>query len=130
MGIKFIGVKEAANVYTVGKDFCLEHAGKAVLRVTALGLYKAEINGKKVGDAYLTPGWTCYHKMLQVQEYDVTDLLQKGENNISFTVAEGWYKGRLVYADKMNIYGDKTAVWAQLIVDGKTVVVTDESFVA
>ncbi|WP_261387827.1 alpha-L-rhamnosidase N-terminal domain-containing protein, partial [Chitinophaga pinensis] len=48
----------------------------ATAYITARGLYEACINGKRVGDAFLTPGWTSYRKRLQYQQYDVTDLLR------------------------------------------------------
>ncbi|MDQ3278665.1 MAG: alpha-L-rhamnosidase N-terminal domain-containing protein, partial [Bacteroidota bacterium] len=53
---------------------------QATAFITAHGLYEAFINGKRVGDFYLTPGWTSYNKRLQYQAYDVTDLLQQGDN--------------------------------------------------
>ena len=45
---------------------------KATLAITALGLYEAELNGNKVGDALFTPGFTYYPKHLYYQSYDVT----------------------------------------------------------
>ena len=48
---------------------------RARIYATALGLYEMSLNGKRVGDAYFTPGWTNYHKRLQYQTYDVTDLV-------------------------------------------------------
>ena len=48
---------------------------KAALTITALGVYEAELNGQKVGDALFAPGYTYYPRELQVQTYDVTDLL-------------------------------------------------------
>ena len=90
---KFIGIREKTSVFTLEQVFVAASCEKAALRVTALGLYFAEVNGKRVGDAYLTPGWTSYNKMLQVQEYDVTELLCVGENVLSLTVGEGWYRG-------------------------------------
>lgn len=68
---KFIGVKEYVNTFVLEKKFRVENVVSAVLRITALGLYYAELNGERVGDAYLTPGFTSYHKRLQVQEYEV-----------------------------------------------------------
>ena len=50
---------------------------KPAQRHTALGLYVAHINGQRVGDAYLTPGWTSYQKMLQYQEYDITSMMEE-----------------------------------------------------
>ncbi len=79
----FIGVREDANVFVLEKRFIVKETGRAILRATALGLYFAEINGMRAGDAFLTPGWTSYNKMLQVQEYDVTPLVKAGENVLS-----------------------------------------------
>ena len=126
---KFIGIKEKASVFAVEKKFTAHAGERAVLKVTALGLYFAEINGVRVGDCYLTPGWTSYNKMLQVQEYDVSALLKEGENILTFTVGEGWFCGSLTWKKKRNIYGEQTAVCADLIFSDRTVS-TDESWMA
>ncbi len=126
---KFIGVKERANTFTVEKKFNIESLEKAVLKVTALGLYYAEINGVRVGDSYLTPGWTSYNKTLQMQSYDVTPLLKEDENVISFTVNEGWYCGGLTWEKKRNLYGEQTAVCAELDI-GSSSICTDETWSA
>ena len=70
---KFIGVKENCNTFVLEKKFIIENKSSAILKITALGLYFAEINGVRVGNSYLTPGWTSYNKTLQFQEYDVTN---------------------------------------------------------
>ena len=124
---KFIGVKESANVFAVEKKFVAHACEQAVLRATALGLYFAELNGVRVGDRYLTPGWTSYNKMLQVQEYDVSALLKEGENVLSFTVGEGWFCGGLTWEKKRNIYGKQSAVCADLVFVNRTIS-TDESW--
>lgn len=67
---------------------------RATLFLTALGNYDAHINGIRVGEFVLAPGWTMYHKRLQYQEYDVTSLLGQ-ENQLVVTVGKGWYRGRL-----------------------------------
>ena len=56
--------------------------GREVLRISALGLYRAFINGVRVGDDQLTPGWTSYDKRLRYQTYDVGTLLRQGSNVI------------------------------------------------
>ena len=127
---KWIGVKEEANVFVLEKKFFAGKAQTATLRATALGVYFARINGMRVGDAYLAPGWTSYNKMLQVQTYDVTELLQEGENVLQLTVGEGWYCGGLTWQGKKGLYGKKSAVCAELIADGETVAVTDENWQA
>lgn len=69
--------------------------GKAVraasLEVTCDGVYEAVLNGKRVGRFILAPGWTEYRKRLQVQTYDVKNLLEK-DNILEVTVGSGWYR--------------------------------------
>ena len=104
---------------------------KARLYAAAYGLYEAEINGEKVGDAYFAPGWTSYHKRLQYQTYAV-DTLREGENTLRFTLGEGWYKGPLGFHPTPNHYGDTTALLALLVLtyaDGtEETVGSDESW--
>ncbi len=124
---KFIGVKECVNTFVLEKKFRVEKVVSAVLRITALGLYYAELNGERVGDAYLTPGFTSYHNRLQVQEYEVE--LKAGENVLALTVNNGWYCGRFPFEWGNHTYGEQSAVWAELdCIDGK--IVTDKSWTA
>lgn len=62
---------------------------KAVLEITALGVYEAKLNGKRIGDYIFAPGWTSYKKRIQVQSYDVTNMLTN-ENELSIGVGPGW----------------------------------------
>ena len=72
-------------------DFALSRTVKqARLFITALGVYEAALNGRRIGQFVLAPGWTTYYKRLQYQEYDVTDLL-RAENRLTVTVGKGWY---------------------------------------
>lgn len=66
----------------------------AVLRCTALGVYECVLNGERVGDFVLAPGWTVYEKRLQVQEYDITRLL-RADNTLQALVSAGWYASPL-----------------------------------
>lgn len=66
----------------------------AALSVTALGVYEASINGCRVGEFVLAPGWTAYEKRLQIQTYDVTKLLAR-DNCLTVIVGKGWYRGKL-----------------------------------
>ena len=65
----------------------------ARLHVTALGLYEARLNGHRIGDAALAPGWTDYHQRVLYQSYDVTALLRDGENVLGAILGDGWYCG-------------------------------------
>jgi len=74
------------KIFSCGKPICT-----AVLEVTCDGVYEAVMNGRRIGDFVLAPGWTEYRKRLQVQTYDVKDLL-KEENTLEITVGNGWYR--------------------------------------
>lgn len=67
---------------------------RAYMSVTAIGVYEAMINGRRVGDFILAPGCTAYNKRLQYQTYDVTELLSD-ENVLSVTVGKGWHRSRM-----------------------------------
>lgn len=82
----------------------------ATLSITALGIYEAEINGKKVGDILFAPGYTYYHRQLQAQTYDVAELLTEGENVLRVYLGQGWYCGRYTFDNKCGIYGEHSAV--------------------
>lgn len=117
------------------RDFELKKAVKqARVYVTAHGLYEAHINGKRVGDAYLAPGWTSYKTRLQYQAYDVTALLKQGANALGVQLGDGWYRGYLAWGDTRNIYGNKTGLLLQLEVtytDGtQETIVSDENWKA
>jgi alpha-L-rhamnosidase len=64
--------------------------GMARLRITAEGIYEAFLNGRRVGDQELTPGFTSYDATLQVQTFDVTDHLQAGVNELEVALSGGW----------------------------------------
>jgi alpha-L-rhamnosidase len=86
----------------------------ATVFITSLGLYEAFINGKRVSNAYLTPGWTSYNKRLQYQVYDVTNLLQPGTNAVGVTLGSGWYRGNLAWEKSRDLYGKELALLFQL----------------
>jgi alpha-L-rhamnosidase len=86
----------------------------ATAYITAHGMYEAQINGRRVGDAYLTPGWTAYNYRLQYQVYDITNLLKSGPNAIAVMLGNGWYRGIIGYANNINVYGKDIALLCQL----------------
>jgi alpha-L-rhamnosidase len=82
--------------------------------ITAQGMYEAHINGQRVGDAYLTPGWTSYNKRLQYQVFDVTNLLTQGKNAIGVQLGSGWFRTQLGWVNGINHYGKETGLLLQL----------------
>lgn len=89
----------------------------ATANITSHGMYEAFINGKRVGDAYLTPGWTSYNTRLQYQSYDVTPLLRSGDNAIGVILGNGWYRGIMGFSNQKNIYGKDLALLFQLEIE-------------
>ncbi|MFF3203574.1 family 78 glycoside hydrolase catalytic domain [Streptomyces sp. NPDC002962] len=102
----------------------------ARLYVTAHGLYEAEINGRRVGDDTLSPGWTVYGERLRYHTYDVTGHLAEGRNAIGAWLADGWYRGRIGFdGGYRNLYGSDQSLIAQLEVhhtDGTTTVIATD----
>ncbi len=68
---------------------------KARLYVTAKGVFQVYLNGSRVGEDQMAPGWTTYRSWMETLTYDVTDQLRKGDNAIGAVIAEGWYAGRI-----------------------------------
>ncbi|MBI5724721.1 MAG: family 78 glycoside hydrolase catalytic domain [Planctomycetes bacterium] len=100
------------------KGFHLDKpVARARLYITALGLYECFINGRAVGDGVFRPGWTDYDKRLQYQVYDVTGLLNEGQNTIGAILGDGWYCGFVGYTGRRQTWGDRPKLLAQLMVD-------------
>ena len=96
----------------------------ARLYVTAMGLYRAHVNGARVGDVELAPGWTSYQERLRYQTYDVTHLVVPGANTLELTLGRGWWQGPFGFEKRSEIYGDVVAGMAQLevtLADGERV---------
>lgn len=84
---------------------------------TAHGIYELFLNDERVGDQELTPGFTSYRSRLQVQAYDVTDLLVAGQNAVGAVLTDGWFRGRTGFGRWSNGYGDRVAFLAQLVIE-------------
>lgn len=114
--------------------FAKKEVKSARLFITARGLYEASINGKRVGDAYLSPGWTSYNKHLQFQVYDISAEVKKGLNQLDVLMGSGWFRTRIAWENNKNFYGSKTALLSQLeltYTDGSTErVISDNSWKA
>ncbi len=110
-----------------------KEVAKARLYVTGLGLYEAYIDGKKVGDEYLTPYSNNYNRWVQYQTYDITDQIAGG-GKLSILLGNGWYKGRFGFSafEDKGYYGNEWKVIADVVLtytDGtEEVIGTDESW--
>ncbi|MFB5760808.1 family 78 glycoside hydrolase catalytic domain [Paenibacillus medicaginis] len=124
---------QAEPAFMLRRSFSLRSGVKSAgIYATAAGLYEIFLNGSRVGEQWMTPGWTSYHHRLQYQTYDVTAQLKSGANGIGVQLADGWYKGRLGWDNKRAHYGDRRALLLQLHVqydDGsEEVLASDEDW--
>ena len=109
------------RVFEAKKDIA-----SAQLYASAMGLYQLELNSKRVGDQYFTPGWTAYDFRFQYQTYDVTAQLKPGKNCLGALLGDGWFRGYMGWGNNHNSYGSKLALLAQLVItykDGKQQIV-------
>lgn len=96
---------------------------RARLYTTALGVYEVMLNGSRVGDEHLAPGWTDYRRRVRYQTFDVTDSIAQGTNVLGAIVAPGWFSGRAGLFHIREFYGTTPAFLAQLEIrydDGST----------
>jgi alpha-L-rhamnosidase len=126
------------------KEFEVPAITRATLHATALGVFTVEVNGKRVSEERLAPGWSAYQRRIHSKTYDVTKLIEKGGNAIGATLADGWYSGYVAYGlltaqeglvpgiNGRYYYGISPAIRLQLeieLADGsKTMVHTDTSW--
>ncbi|GAA3084008.1 hypothetical protein GCM10010520_33410 [Rhizobium viscosum] len=122
---------QATSGTFVSREFTLDAVpAEAALRISALGLYRAFLNGKRVGTDLLTPGWTCYDDRIAYQTYDVTKLLRSGTNRVEIWLGDGWYRSQLMWASNpiVNCWGDRVAAIAELRAGGELLLKTDDSW--
>ena len=134
---KWIEMEGDTNRYSPSphfrKEFSVEkNIARAVVYVTSHGFYELHLNGKKVGDQVLTPGWTTYGKRLQYQVYDVTGQVVRGENAVGAVLGDGWYRGTLAWGNNWAIYGKRLGLLMQMKItytDGtESLIITDDSW--
>ena len=115
--------------HIVGTRMIDEPVERAVLHATAHGVYEAFINGTRVGDLELTPGFNAYRTRLQVHSFDVTDLVVEGPNAVGALLSDGWWRGQHGVIREIDAYGSTTAFFAELhltLRSGSTVVFTTD----
>ena len=118
------------KTWTIGKK--IKHAD---LYLTALGVYEARLNGARISDYVLAPGWTTYQKRLQYQQYDITDILG-AENELTVTVGKGWFSspmpGWMDSEDKARRTGQPNGILGEIHIlyeDGQSeILITDASW--
>jgi metal-dependent hydrolase (beta-lactamase superfamily II) len=91
-------VHDCSRVVAFRKTFRALQGTHVQLSITAYGIYEAELNGKRIGRFIFAPGWTNHTKRLQVQTYDISNLLQE-ENTLIVRVAQGWVTNSMSFSE-------------------------------
>ena len=125
-------VDAGAAAYTFRRDFALKgEVVKATLYASAMGIYVPMLNGQRVGDEILSPGWTSYKKRIQYQTYDVTDMLKEG-NVLEIGLGQGWAVGHIGFYSQNHYSADYTSLIAAVEVEyadgSREQILSDESF--
>ena len=127
--------KERYPVDCFRKHFSIKSEAEIVRArayMTACGVYEGQLNGRKIGDFILAPGITDYRKRVQYQTVDISDLVKTGDNELTFMLADGWYRGSVGAWAMKNYYGTETKLLAQIeiVYDDETVdiIATDDTF--
>jgi alpha-L-rhamnosidase len=123
------GPRSMAPAPYLRKSFTLpDDVVSARLYVTALGLHECSLNGRPVSDDVFAPGWTDYHQRVQYNVYDVTTLLQAGDNTLGAVLGDGWAAGHVAWGHRQQ-YVDRPRLFAQLEVKtaaGATITVASD----
>ncbi|MEK9603234.1 MAG: family 78 glycoside hydrolase catalytic domain [Flavobacteriaceae bacterium] len=135
---EWIGVddedKKSKNSPYFTNDFSIDNQIiSAQLFITSRGIYEAHINGKRLGESYLTPGWTSYNNRIQYQAYDVKNLISSGNNRLGVILADGWFRNFRPNSGKRKTdYGDEVSFIAELVItlsDGtKKTIINDDNW--
>lgn len=124
-----LGVGERAPF--VRQTFTLDSVpADAELRISAQGLYRCFINGQRVGQDLLTPGWTSYQDRLSFQTYPVGSLLRSGENVIDIWLGDGWFRSQMLWKKiaQVNTWGDQLGAIAEIRSAAGVLLATDHTW--
>jgi alpha-L-rhamnosidase len=117
------------------KEFSITRPiARAIVHICGLGQYEMTINGQRVGDNYIAPGWSVYQKTCLYDSYDVTSQLKPGANAVGIMLGNGMYNVLKVanrYTKNNNTWGFPKVIMEMDLeyADGtRGVVVTDDSW--
>ena len=87
------------------------------LYATAHGVYELFLDGQRIGDLELTPGFTSYHSHLEYQTYDITEYLEPGDHTLVAVVSDGWWRGAVGFTHQDFCFGKSLALLAQIEIE-------------
>lgn len=109
--------KNSKSTYLRRKFSIGKKIKSAYICATAHGVYELYLDGNKVGNDYLTPGWTSYHKHLMYQMYDITEQMTEGGHCVGAMLGAGWYKGVMGFLMRPNNYGEIAEFMCKLFLE-------------
>jgi hypothetical protein len=81
-----------SNNFIFRREFVVRSKLKrALVNICGLGQYQLSLNGEKVGDEFLAPGWTKYDKTCLYDTFDITKSLERGKNAVGIELGNGMY---------------------------------------
>lgn len=127
--------KDESSGALMRKEFFIEEQfSSAYFFGTAHGIYIPYLNGEKIGEDFLSPGWTSYNKHLRYQVYDTSSAVRPGANTLAVSLGAGWYKGKMSYNLNRNHYGETAAFSGGIILHlangGVKIIASDQSWKA
>lgn len=110
------------------KEFTIQKVEKTFVHLAGLGLFVLEVNGKKASNDVLNCPFTNYEQSVLYANYEITDLLQEGHNEIKIVLGDGWFNQTAT--DEWDFY---KAAWrdnakAIVLVEGGATLYSDESW--
>ncbi|MGC3992604.1 MAG: family 78 glycoside hydrolase catalytic domain [Propionicimonas sp.] len=115
--------------YLVRCRFDAAGGAPAWLYATAHGIYEVFLNGVRVGDQELTPGFSAYRRRLEVQRHELTDLVESGVNTLVVVLSDGWFRGRHGFERRADGFGTRTGLLAAVVgEDGEPLTATDATW--
>ncbi len=118
----------ARETFNVNKE-----VESAYTYVCGLGQFKLYLNGTKIGNHELDPGWTDYDESVQYVTFDVKGYILKGENAIGVSVGNGWYVGQRVnhfYSNSYTPFSDHLPLICEMVItytDGEKVTIASNT---
>ncbi|HEU19480.1 MAG TPA: alpha-L-rhamnosidase, partial [Deltaproteobacteria bacterium] len=102
---------------------------KATLYASARGLFELYMNGHRIGRDVFAPEWTDYNKRIHYRTYDVTEMIQPGNNVLGAILGDGWYSGYVGWQETRGRYGLENSLLVQLeiiLADGSIQTITSD----
>ena len=87
------------------------------LYATAHGVYELFLDGQRIGDLELTPGFTSYHSHLECQTYEITEYLEPGNHTLVAVVSDGWWRGAVGFTHQDFCFGKSLSLLAQIEIE-------------